>query len=71
MAFSVSKSVFKSLTLQGAVVSLLPLIFSLLGFGLGADGAGLITDFIDPMVQMVGAAMVIYGRIRANQELHL
>jgi hypothetical protein len=71
MAFSGTKSVFKSLTIQGAVVAIIPSLLKLGGLDLGADGAGLVSNLIDSGMTFFGAAVAVYGRIRATQELHL
>jgi hypothetical protein len=71
VSFTSSKSIFKSLGIQGIVVALIPTLLKLFGVDLGADSAGLISNFVELGFEFVGSAMAIYGRIRASQTLHL
>jgi hypothetical protein len=63
------KSVFSSLTIRGALLTLLPTILRLLGLDLGDDAAGVISNFMEAGITFIGTAMVVYGRIRATQEV--
>jgi hypothetical protein len=69
MALIGEKSVLSSLTIRGALLALLPLVLRLFGIDLGDDAAGVISNFVEAGITLVGASLVIYGRIRATQKV--
>jgi hypothetical protein len=71
MSLSGYKSAFSSLTIRGAFVMVLPILFKLLGFDLGSDASGVINNLVEATMEFVGATMVVYGRIRATKTVTL
>lgn len=69
MALIGEKSIFSSLTIRGALVVMLPLLLRLFGVDLGDDAAGIISNLVEAGITLVGAFLVIYGRIRATQKV--
>lgn len=60
-----SKSLFASMTFWGVLVTLVSPILK--SHGIEVDAAGLAND----IATGVGAAVAIYGRIRASQKVHV
>lgn len=60
-----SKSILLSVTFWGLIVSVLAQIAA--RYGVTVDQAGLANDF----VSLAGAALTVWGRLRANQPTHL
>ncbi|KKM75467.1 hypothetical protein LCGC14_1389890 [marine sediment metagenome] len=59
----------KSKTILGIILSVLPTILPAFGVSFGADDAQLINGFVDASIQLVGAALAIYGRWVATQSV--
>jgi hypothetical protein len=63
------KPFYSSLTIQGAIVAVLPIILSLLGVDLGVGGENIVSQAVEQGIQLVGIVMVIVGRYRANKRI--
>lgn len=61
-----TKNPILSLTIQGAIVTLLPIVGQWLKLDFGDSKL-----LVDSLVGMVGAIMVAYGRIRAVKKISL
>lgn len=69
MQLTDTKSPFSSLTIGGIIVAVLPTIFGLFGFNLDADTASALARTVDLGLTFGGAAVAIYGRIRATKRI--
>jgi uncharacterized membrane protein len=69
VSFTGDKPLLSSLTMRGGLVLLLQLLFRLLGFDLGDEQAGFISNVADVVITIFGLVMVVWGRYRANQKL--
>jgi len=59
----------KSKTVIGILVSLLPVLGTTLGFSFSdADGV-LVTNLVDQIIQLLGGAFALYGRVVAKKPL--
>lgn len=63
-----SKHISKSLTIQGAVVLALSWAFARFGVDVSE---GELSQIADSLIALAGFAMIIVGRLKAKQDLHI
>jgi len=63
------KFFLKSKTIIGVIVGILPSILPQLGVSFSVEDGQLINDFVDLTIEVVGAALAIYGRFVAEEPL--
>jgi|TARA_B110000908_G_scaffold88114_1_gene105056 hypothetical protein len=61
-----NKFFLKSKTLWGVIVTLLPVLLPILGVTFAEGSESLITETGDAFVQLLGAALAVYGRFDAG-----
>ena len=66
-----SKFVLKSKTILGALVAILPELGILFGFTFTEDGVAFVSQSLDSLIQIAGGAFAIYGRFKAEGEIHV
>ncbi|MDC0600101.1 hypothetical protein OAO65_02205 [Flavobacteriales bacterium] len=66
-----NKFFLKSKTIMGALVTLAPTIAVLFGYTLTEDDSAMITQTADAIIQLIGAALVVYGRVTAKEKLYV
>jgi hypothetical protein len=62
------KKWWTSKTIQGGVITMLMFILTVSGVDLDK---GLVTEFVGALFHLIGIAMVIYGRVKAQTSLTL
>ena len=66
-----NKFFLKSKTIMGALVTLAPTIAVLFGYTMTEDDSAMITETGDAIIQLIGAALVVYGRVTAEEKLYV
>ena len=61
-----NKFVLKSKTILGILIMVAPVLAKEFGFTLTADGTAMITQSADSIIQLLGAVLGVYGRIKAK-----
>lgn len=69
MQLTDTKSPLGSLTIGGVLVAILPTILGVFGVDLDADTASALAHTVDLGLTFGGAALAIYGRIRATKRI--
>jgi len=67
----VNKFFLKSKTIIGALVTLAPTVAVLFGYTMTEDDSVMITETADAIIQLIGAALVVYGRVKAEEKLYV
>ena len=60
------KFILKSKTVAGAIIAASPILLPMLGITLSGEEASLISASADPLVQLFGLMLVVYGRYKAG-----
>lgn len=63
------KSFFRSKTIYGAVIAVLPQVVGLLGVDFSASDANEFAKYIEAIVTGFGGLLAIYGRVTAKERL--
>jgi hypothetical protein len=63
------KKFYKSKTIWGAIISILPTLAPLLG--LSTNDIHMIGQSGDNLIQFAGVVLAIYGRVKANGEIKI
>lgn len=66
-----NKYVLKSKTVVGILVIIAPTLATLFGFTLTADNSAMISNSADSIIQLLGAALGIYGRVKAKGGIYV
>ena len=66
-----NKFFLKSKTILGALVTLAPTIATLFGFTFSEDETVMISQAADGIIQIIGAALVVYGRLNVKDKLYV
>jgi len=66
---AVPKIFYKSKTLIGVVVAVLPQLLPVFGFSFSVDDAVMINSAVDSVISAAGALLAIYGRFVAKDSL--
>lgn len=66
-----NKYFLKSKTILGALVTLAPTIATMSGFTLSGDDTAMISTTVDSIIQIAGAALVVYGRVKAKGAVYV
>lgn len=64
-----SKAFLASKTIWGLIVAALPTLAPLIGLNLTADDASMLGSHVDAVLQAVGFALALYGRVKADKPL--
>lgn len=65
------KFILKSKTVQGGIITLLPVLLPMLGLSWGADETELLGSTLDTIIQAVGALWIAYARWKDGSKLKL
>ena len=68
---SSSKFILKSKTIIGALVAAAPALAVMFGWTFTEDDSALVSNAADAMIQVLGAAYAIYGRIVAEGKINV
>lgn len=68
---SEAKPAWSSMTLQGAFVLFISFVLQLMGVDLGQGGPDLLGQALQAGIDLVGLALVIWGRIRAEKRIDI
>ena len=66
-----NKAFYKSKTIIGAIVSILPIILPAMGLSFGSDDQMLVNSAVDAGFQLAGALLAVYGRVKAKDKVTL
>jgi uncharacterized membrane protein len=66
-----NKFFLKSKTIIGALVTMAPTIATLFGFTFTENDSVMISQVADGIIQILGAALVVYGRLNAKEKLYV
>jgi hypothetical protein len=64
-----TKPIYLSKTVVGAVVTVLAMIATAFGYGIGADDQAQIVDLVVSFGGLMGGLFAIYGRVVASKEI--
>ncbi len=65
------KNFLSSKTIQGILITVLPIILPLIGISFSADDGAVLSQNIDAIISAVGAIWATYGRIVASGSISL
>lgn len=60
---------YQSKTIIGAVVTVLALVLTAFGYGIGAEDQAALVDYAVSLGGVVGGLLAIYGRVKASKEI--
>ena len=60
---------YMSKTIIGAVVTVLALVATAFGYGIGAEDQAALADYAVSLGGIVGGLLAIYGRVKASKEI--
>lgn len=66
-----SKFILKSKTIIGSLVAAVPALAVVFGWTFTEDDSALVSNAADAMIQVLGAAYAIYGRIVAEGKINV
>lgn len=66
-----SKFVLKSKTILGVLLSILPQLAVTFGFTFTENDAVMLSESTDSLIQIMGAALAIYGRFKVEGKVHV
>lgn len=66
-----SKFILKSKTIIGALVAAAPALAVIFGVTFTEDDSALVSNAADALIQVIGAAYAIYGRIVAEESVRV
>ena len=60
---------YQSKTIIGAVVTVLAMILTAFGYGIGAEDQAALVDYAVSLGGVVGGLLAIYGRVKASKDI--
>ena len=60
---------YQSKTIIGAVVTVLAMILTAFGYGIGAEDQAALVDYAVSLGGVVGGLLAIYGRLKASKDI--
>lgn len=66
-----SKFILKSKTVVGSLVAAMPALAVMFGWTFTEDDSALVSNAADALIQVLGAAYAVYGRIVAKDDIHV
>lgn len=60
---------YQSKTIIGAVITVLALVLTAFGYGIGAEDQAALADYAVSLGGIVGGLLAIYGRVKASKDI--
>lgn len=60
---------YQSKTILGAVVTVLAMILTAFGYGIGVEDQAALVDYAVSLGGVVGGLLAIYGRVKASKDI--